>query len=140
MLVYQDEMSGGSDYVAWAFRGEPQTYPIDVPISEYLAYLEEYGEHLAPATPARVEDERSLLPLVLTTGFLDGLNPCAFAVLLFFVAFLFTIRRTTASMWAMGLIYVAAIYLAYFLIGLGLMQAVLFANDHHLMAKIGSWL
>jgi len=40
----------------------------------------------------------------------------------------------------MGLVYVAAIYLAYFLIGLGLMQAVLFAGSHHLMAKIGSWL
>ncbi|MEE9616098.1 MAG: hypothetical protein V3T90_03730, partial [Anaerolineae bacterium] len=138
MLVYQDKMNGATDYIAWAFRGEPQTYPINTPIGEYLAYLEEHGEHLSPA--ALVEDERALLPLVLTTGFLDGLNPCAFAVLLFFIAFLFTIRRTTASIWAMGLIYVAAIYLAYFLIGLGLTQAVLFTNDHHLMAKIGSWL
>ncbi len=77
---------------------------------------------------------------MLTTGFLDGLNPCAFAVLLFFIAFLFTIRRTAFSIWAMGLVYVAAIYLAYFLIGLGLMQAVLFAGEHHLMARIGSWL
>lgn len=140
MLVYQDKMSGATDYVAWAFRGEPQTYPIDTPIGEYLVYLEEHSEHSMPAMPVEVEDSRFLLPLVLTTGFLDGLNPCAFAVLLFFIAFLFTIRRTSASIWAMGLIYVAAIYLAYFLIGLGLMQAVLFANDHHLMAKIGSWL
>ena len=138
ILVYQDKMSGATEYVAWAFRGEPQTYPIDAPIGEYLAYLGEYGQHLAPAGP--VKEGRNLLPLVLTTGFLDGLNPCAFAVLLFFVAFLFTIRRATGSIWAMGLVYIAAIYLAYFLIGLGLMQAVLFANEHHLMAKIGSWL
>ena len=108
-------------------------------LSERLvAYLEEHGEHLAPAN--RPAEDRALLPLLLGTGFLDGLNPCAFAVLLFFIAFLFTIRRTTGSIWIMGLIYVAAIYLAYFLIGLGLMQAVLFTNDHHLMAKIGSWL
>jgi cytochrome c biogenesis protein CcdA len=140
ILLYQDKMSGATEYVAWAFRGEPQAYPIDTPISDYLAYLEEHREELAPASPVKVEEERNLLPLVLTTGFLDGLNPCAFAVLLFFIAFLFTIRRTAASIWAMGLIYVVAIYLAYFLIGLGLMQAVLFTNDHHLMAKIGSWL
>jgi cytochrome c biogenesis protein CcdA len=140
MLVYQDKMSGAANYVAWAFQGEPQTYPIDAPIGEYLAYLEEHGEHLALPTTVEVEDERALLPLVLTTGFLDGLNPCAFAVLLFFVAFLFTIQRTSGTIWAMGLVYVAAIYLAYFLIGLGLMQAVLFTNNHHLMAKIGSWL
>jgi cytochrome c biogenesis protein CcdA len=138
MLVYQDKMSGATEYVAWAFRGEPKTYSIDTHISEYLAYLEEHGERLAPAVP--VEEERNLLPLVLTTGFLDGLNPCAFAVLLFFIAFLFTIQRASGTVWLMGLIYIAAIYLAYFLIGLGLMQAVLFTNNHHLMAKIGSWL
>ncbi|MGC8839394.1 MAG: cytochrome c biogenesis CcdA family protein [Anaerolineae bacterium] len=34
----------------------------------------------------------------------------------------------------------AAIYLAYLLIGLGLVQAVLFAGEHHLMARIGSGL
>jgi cytochrome c-type biogenesis protein len=139
MLVYQDEMSGATEYTAWAFRGEPQSYAIGTPIGEYQAYLAEHGEMLLPAT-ATLEEERALLPLVLGTGLLDGLNPCAFAVLLFFIAFLFTIRRTAASIWAMGLIYVAAIYLAYFLIGLGLMQAVLFVNDHHFMAKVGSWL
>ena len=138
MLVYQDKMSGATEYTAWAFRGEPQTYPINTSIGEYLAYLKEHGADLSPAVS--VEDERALLPLVLITGFLDGLNPCAFAVLLFFITFLFTIRRTSSSIWAMGLLYVGAIYLAYLLIGLGLMRAVLFANDHHFMAKIGAWL
>ena len=138
ILVYQDKMQGATDYTAWAFQGEPRTYPIDTPIAEYLADLEGQGDQPVPASPAR--EERALLPLVLTTGFLDGLNPCAFAVLLFFIAFLFTIRRTAGSIWAMGLIYIAAIYLAYFLIGLGLMQAILFAGKHHLMARIGAWL
>jgi cytochrome c biogenesis protein CcdA len=138
MLVYQDKMSGATEYVAWAFRGEPQTYPIDAPIGAYLAYLEEHGEELLPAVPA--ETERNLLGLVLVTGFVDGLNPCAFAVLLFFIAFLFTIQRASGTVWAMGLVYIAAIYLAYFLIGLGLMQAVVFVGRHHLMARIGAWL
>ncbi len=138
VLVYQDRMSGATAYTVWAFRGEPQTYPIATPVGEYLAYLQEHSPHLEATVSAH--DRRPLLPLVLTTGFLDGLNPCAFAVLLFFIAFLFTLRRTTSSIWAMGLTYVAAIYLAYFLIGLGLMQAILFAGEHHLMAKVGSWL
>ena len=138
MLVYQDKMAGAIEYTAWGFRGEPMSYALDTPIAEYLAYLDKHGKHLAPAAPqAR---DRALLPLVLTTGFVDGLNPCAFAVLLFFIAFLFTIRRTASSVWTMGLVYIAAIYAAYLLIGLGLMRAVLFVNNHHLMAKIGSWL
>lgn len=138
IVVYQDRMTGAKEYTVWAFGGEPQTYPIDAPIGQYLTYLQSHGGHLQAATPP--ERRRSLLPLVLTSGFLDGLNPCAFAVLLFFIAFLFSIRRATSSIWAMGLIYIAAIYLAYFLIGLGLMQAVLFTGEHHLMARIGSWL
>jgi cytochrome c-type biogenesis protein len=138
MLVYQDKMTGAKDYTAWAFRGEPKVYSIDAPIGEYLSYLGQHGADLAAAAPAA--QARPLLPLVLTTGLVDGLNPCAFAVLLFFIAFLFTIRRTAATIWGMGLVYIAAIYAAYFLIGVGLIRAVLFANDHHLMAKIGAWL
>ena len=138
MLVYQDKMTGAKDYTAWAFRGEPKVFSIDTPIGEYLSYLGQHGADLAAAAPAA--QSRSLLPLVLTTGLVDGLNPCAFAVLLFFIAFLFTIRRTAATIWGMGLVYIAAIYAAYFLIGVGLIRAVLFANDHHLMAKIGAWL
>jgi len=139
MVVYQDKMSGATAYVAWAFRGEPQTYPLETRIGEYLAYLEGHGTHLE-STPPNLRKDRALLPLVLTTGFLDGLNPCAFAVLLFFVAFLFTLRRTTGNIWAMGMVYIIAIYLAYFLIGLGLMQTILFAGEHHFMAKVGAWL
>ncbi len=139
MVVYQDKMDGATTYVAWGFRGEPRTYPIEASIGEYLAYLEEHGAHLEP-DPVAPRD-RALLPLVLTTGFLDGLNPCAFAVLLFFIAFLFTIRRAAGHIWAMGVVYITAVYLAYFLIGLGLLQAVLlFGGEHHFMAKVGAWL
>ncbi|MGC8839393.1 MAG: DUF1573 domain-containing protein [Anaerolineae bacterium] len=95
IVVYQDKMSGAVEYTIWAFRGEPQTYPLDTPLSEYLAYLEAHGGHLL-ASPS-VENQSALLPLVLVSGFLDGLNPCAFAVLLFFIAFLFSIRRTAAT-------------------------------------------
>ncbi len=138
IVVYQDKMSGATEYTIWGFRGEPQTYPLDAPVTQYLDFLGQQEEHdtsLAP--PAQ---RQPLLLLVLTSGFLDGLNPCAFAVLLFFIAFLFTLRRSMKSIWAMGLTYITAIYAAYFLIGLGLMRAVLFANDHHFMAKVGSWL
>ena len=138
MLIYQDKMSGATEYVAWGFRGEPRTYEIGTPIATYLSFLEENPQLLSSGGVAT--EQRALLPLVIATGFLDGLNPCAFAVMLFFIAFLFTIRRTSSSVRLMGSVYIAAIFAAYFLIGLGLMRAVLFFNDHHLMAKIGAWL
>lgn len=81
-----------------------------------------------------------MLPLIIGTGFLDGLNPCAFAVLLFFITFLFTIRKTKASIWKMGLVYIGAIYLVYLGIGVGLLKTILITGRHHLMAKVGAWL
>lgn len=83
---------------------------------------------------------RVMLPLITTTGFLDGLNPCAFAVLLFFITFLFTIRKTKASIKKMGIVYIAAIYLVYLGIGVGLLKTILITGQHHLMAKISAWL
>lgn len=87
-----------------------------------------------------VSSYKVMLPLVIGTGFLDGLNPCAFAVLLFFIAFLFTIRRTRASIWKMGVVYIGAIYLVYLGIGVGLLKTILITGRPHLMAKIGAWL
>jgi hypothetical protein len=55
LLVYQDRMQGATDYTAWAFRGEPQTYAIDAPVGDYLGYLEEHGDLLAPASVATAE-------------------------------------------------------------------------------------
>ena len=54
-----------------------------------------------------------VIPLILSTGFLDGINPCAIGVLLLFIAFLYTIRRTRKNIIWMGVIYIAAIYIAY---------------------------
>lgn len=87
-----------------------------------------------------VSSYKVMLPLVLGTGFFDGLNPCAFAVLLFFIAFLFTIRKTRASIWKMGIVYIGAIYLVYLGIGVGLLKTILITGQHHLMAKVGAWL
>lgn len=93
-----------------------------------------------PFVRVDVSSYKVMLPLIVSTGFLDGLNPCAFAVLLFFIAFLFTIRRSRASIWKMGSIYIGAIYLVYLGIGIGLLKTILITGRSHLMAKIGAWL
>ena len=55
---------------------------------------------------------------------MDGINPCAFGVLLFFIAFLYTLKRTKGNILKIGVVYISMIYLAYLLIGLGIMQAI----------------
>src|SRR3972149_2034714 len=76
------------------------------------------------------------LPPALTTGFVDGLTPCAFAVLLFFVSFLYVSRRPRVEVARIGLLYVFAVFLAYLLIGLGLLLAVTVSEDPHLIARV----
>ncbi len=140
MVVYQDKMMGATHYQAWAFAGEVREYPIDAPIAEYLSWYNTNRGRLSSELPGDVSGRRALLPLVLASGFLDGFNPCAFAVLLFFIAFLFTIRRTKSNVFQMGAVYIGGIYLTYFLIGLGLLKAITLSGEMHFMAKVGSWL
>jgi cytochrome c biogenesis protein CcdA len=146
IIVYQDKMHGDiEDYRVWAipeyadgYVGEIKTYPINTKITEYLNYLEDNKTQLKLS--AKADKNKSLLPVVLVSGFLDGINPCAFAVLLLFIAFLFSIQRGKKDVWKMGAVYISAIYLAYLLIGFGILKAVMFSNSPHFMAKLGAWL
>jgi cytochrome c biogenesis protein CcdA len=141
IIVFQDEMDGAVNYRVWAYKGEIKEYPIDTPISEYLEWFNENKDSLEtpPELLTGELDVNSLLPMVLITGLLDGINPCAFAVMLFLIAFLFTIRKSRVSIFKMGVTYISAIYAVYFLIGLGLLQAVHVFGVHHFMAMAGAY-
>ncbi|MFQ6127548.1 MAG: cytochrome c biogenesis protein CcdA [Thermoplasmata archaeon] len=130
ILVYQEEMRNPTTYIAWGFEGETREYAIDTPISDFLLW---FGQ-----TSPSGSSEASLLPLVLVTGLLDGINPCAFAVLLFFITFLFVIRRTRGNVARMGAVYVLSIFFVYFFIGIGLLRAIILSGQPHLLAYIGS--
>jgi len=148
IIIYQDEMHGDvKDYKVWAipnyangFVGKIMTYPIDARITDHLDYLENNKKELLIQTGSNPEKKEFLLPIVLVSGFLDGINPCAFAVLLFFISFLFTLKRTKKDIWKTGAVYIFAIFLAYLSIGFGLVGAVMFIDEPHAMAKIGAWL
>ncbi len=84
--------------------------------------------------------DKSLLFLVLFNGLLAGIHPCTISVLLFFIAFLFTIRRTRIGIFKVGLAYISGIFVAYFGIGIGLFKVITFSNSPHFAAKIGAFL
>ncbi len=125
IIILQDEMEDAHNYFVWAYKGELKEYPIDTPITEYLNWFQENEDSLV--TPPELVtdfDFVAMLPLVLATGLLDGINPCAFAVMLFLIVFLFSIKKSRASVFKVGGVYIAAIYGVYFLIGLGLLQVI----------------
>ena len=62
--------------------------------------------------------------VVSSAGLIDGINPCAFAVIIFFISFLSVYRYTTAQMIVIGISYIFAVFLTYLLIGLGIFNVI----------------
>jgi cytochrome c-type biogenesis protein len=79
-----------------------------------------------------------LLPLVAVSALIDAINPCAFAVLLLTIAFLFSIGKLRDKVLKIGGVYIAGIFLAYILVGLGLFQAFHLFNAPGFMGKLGA--
>jgi len=138
LLIFQDKMDDDVvDYQVWSPGAAVQTYSIDEPISTHLSWYEQNKNNFDGLAKS---EQKGLLGLVLLTGLLDGINPCAIAVLIFFIAFLFTLRSSIGRIFKYGIVYIAVIYLTYLGIGFGLFKAIIFTGDPHLMAKIGAWL
>ncbi len=61
---------------------------------------------------------------VLLTGLVDGVNPCAFAVIAFFLSFLVIYGYKRREIFLVGVAYCLAVFAVYVLLGLGLFEAI----------------
>lgn len=135
LVLWQPEMHADPvEYRLWAWAGEVQTYPIDTPFEQAISQ----ALNAAGPLPVGLANLEQLLPAVVITGLVDSVNPCAFAVILLLLAFLFTLRKSRGRILQLGLVYIGMIFSVYFAIGLGLLQAVRISNDPHLVAKLGA--
>lgn len=89
------------------------------------------------------------LGTVVVGGLIDGINPCAFTVLLLFVtAMLATVQATSAAdinaararIVGMGSIYIAAVFITYLALGVGLLATSAIFSRFHAPARIGALL
>lgn len=79
-----------------------------------------------------------LMPLVLVAALLDSVHPCSFSILLITIAFLFGMQLPRKKILQIGGVYIAGIFAAYFLIGLGILHALALFNVPHFMGKLGA--
>lgn len=70
------------------------------------------------------------LGVVLLGGLIDGVNPCAFATLIFFLSYLQIARRSPRELLLTGGSFVLSVYLTYFAIGLAF---------HELIGQLQAW-
>lgn len=79
-----------------------------------------------------------LMPLVLLSSVLDSVHPCSFSILLITIAFLFGMQMGRGQILRIGGVYILGIFVAYFVIGLGILQVLHLFNTPHFMGKIGA--
>jgi cytochrome c biogenesis protein CcdA len=74
-------------------------------------------------SPEISESTQLTIPLVIVAGLVDGINPCAFAVLVFLLVSIMSIGSKKKVL-KVGIVYIGAVFIFYFLSGLGLFALV----------------
>ena len=59
---------------------------------------------------------------IIGSGLVDGINPCAFAVIVFFISFLTVYKYNRKEIILIGSAYCVAVFIAYLLLGLGVFK------------------
>ena len=116
------------------FIGNDSLSPEEITESRVEALIEKYEKaetksalkveqgEVKKAEVSIVERFKSLGFLtILSAGFIDGLNPCAFATLIFFISYLTFVGRKRREILWVGLGFSGAVFGTYLLIGFGIL-------------------
>jgi len=112
------------------------------------ALMEKYAAAGADKVWASFDEQRgteglvarfqALGPLtVVVAGLVDGLNPCAFATLVFFIAYLAASQRKGSEILAVGGAFTLGVFLAYLVVGLGLYKVLDWLGST--LTTLGRW-
>ena len=116
-ILYQDSMDADVSSYKIMNDNKIKECSIDKPITECTELRDSFWG-------------KSVLLLTIFSGLLAGIHPCTISVLLFFIAFLFTIRRSKEEIFRVGASYIIGIFLAYLLVGLGIFKVFTFSTPH----------
>lgn len=119
------------------FIGKDAFYPANMNPDEILTSMQNYSqeereaklkeiEGLEEDVSQRLKDryEQFSVMVVLSAGLIDGINPCAFVVLIFLVSYLYYVGRGRNEILIAGLFFAIGIFGAYLAMGTGLLGAV----------------
>ncbi len=76
---------------------------------------------------------------IVGAGLVDGINPCAFAVIVFFVSFLAAYKYTKKEIIVVGISYCLAVFLAYVLMGFGAFKFLYALRAFHYITLAVQW-
>lgn len=115
-------------------------------LEEEIVYITSH-QSVCPATySARVGSPQDIspretvdltVPAVIAAALIDSINPCAFAVLIFLLTYLISLRDRRRVLVA-GMVYISAVFVVYFISGLGLFALVQQAGIAGIVATIAA--
>ena len=59
---------------------------------------------------------------IIGAGLIDGINPCAFATIIFLISYLTLLKKKGKEIIIVGTVFTAAVFITYFLIGVGIFE------------------
>jgi thiol-disulfide isomerase/thioredoxin len=141
------------------FIGDDYLSPGDITESKLEALIQKYekvnkeGTELPPSkstpppapTPEEMKKaEESIIQrfkslgilTIISAGLLDGINPCAFATLIFFISYLTFVGRKRTEILYVGMGYSGAVFITYLLIGLGILSFIQHISFLPLISRI----
>ena len=76
------------------------------------------------------------IPAIIFIGLVDGVNPCAVTIIVFFMSFLAFYGYRKREMVVIGLLFILSVYITYCLIGLGIFESLYRLQGFWLLSKI----
>jgi cytochrome c biogenesis protein CcdA len=73
---------------------------------------------------------------IIAVGLIDGVNPCAVTVIVFFISFLSFQGYRKREIALIGLLFIFSVYVTYVLIGLGIFQSLYKLQEFWLLTKV----
>ena len=128
---------------AYLIGADVRAQPLRTVLEPYLEtgaerFWEGYEEGSDEAERSIVERFRSLNVLaVVGAGLLDGVNPCAFATMIFLVSYLTIRKRARRELLLTGIAFTAGVFLAYLGIGVGLFRLL---DRLPALQAVGRWI
>ncbi len=143
LLRYYDAFNvSQDDYDTFAiFMGDSYYHKINhfVLLESQIKNLIETGLP-CPELPPENDNESLLtgvtLFAIITGGLLDGINPCAFATLIFFIAYLERVKQKKKTLLYIGLAFSLAVFIGYIFVGLGILEFYYQAEESVLISDI----
>jgi cytochrome c biogenesis protein CcdA len=77
---------------------------------------------------------------ILSAALIDSVNPCAIATMIFLISFLATQKRRRGEVFITGLTFTFAVFITYFLLGLGAFRIITVLKTYYWVSQVIKWL